>query len=368
MPNFRETLDIIHQMGENIAQGTARQNAYEKESTAKKMRAQLGQQVRDGAPMDEQYATLAEIDPKYYADLRAHMLTQQAKPQATTYDDAALDSFNLPPEKRAVAGRLKGKEQSDYLGLANTDRTGDLKEQGAALQAKAEERRMNQTVQGQRGAFIKTFDGVEKEIQNEQRAINKVNEAYKTGSVSGDSVVFNYIARNIAGEKGPLSNDDINRIAARQIGGDFQAALNFTSNNDESKLTPAQRESYAKLLKTAQDNFESYKHEKVKDIVGRAQGDYPLLYSDDSTPDKAVIQRAQKYGYEHRGGGAFEKTVSKTEHTGDYGAALSAAGKIKDEATKAAAVAKIKAFQDAKKPVPQPMLDKINAMSSSGAQ
>jgi hypothetical protein len=350
-------MQMIHQMGENISAGTQKQNAYEKENAAAQLRKQLAEQVRSGAPMSEQDATAAEIDPKLYYDRINHYMTQQAKPQPYTYDSTTIDSLNLPPAKREAALRLKGKEQSDYLALANADRNTDVKETGSALSAKAEERRMNQTVQAQRGAFIKSHDTIEKELQKEQRQNENVAMALKQNSTAADAIVFNYIARAVAGEKGPLSDGDVNRLISKAFEGDVQKFNNWVASGTTSTLSEDQRKAYNDIVGGAVKNFEAYKEGKLSDTVNRAQGDYPLLYGEDGTPDRSIIQRAQKHGYEHRGGGTFEKKLKTTEHAGDYAAPAALAGQIKDPVAKAQAMEAIEHYKSINKPVPQPTLD-----------
>lgn len=243
----------------------------------------------------------------------------------------------MTAEQLRQAGLGLSKEQTDLIGAQKDPEaqfkliSAAQKQQGLDEGKKGEQRRVQETVQKQREKFSSTFDKVEKKLKDEEKQFSQVKSALDKGTLPADALVFNFLARNVAGEKGPLSDSDIARFAGRAFEGDVDKVKNFFAGGSSSVLTADQREAYKDLIKTAYDKFDTYKKDAVQTEIENAAGTYPKLF--ERGVDKSIAERAKRFGYEAKDG-KLTKTETK-QIKGPMASLINAASKIKDPAVRA---------------------------------
>jgi hypothetical protein len=311
--------------------------------------------------MEDRYATIAEYDPKLYGDHLNTYMNQQSKPKKPLYTTEQAKGFGLTPsEESALLSIQDPDKQEKYVDNLMSKRSAGVQAEGLDIKKSDAAIRERKEVQTQRSAFTGAFNKIEADLQKEERALLNVKDAIKRGDNASDAIVFNWVARAVANEKGPLNEGDIQRLKNETFEGKAEQFSNWLKGGTITNLTEAQRKSFADIVGAAEKRFGDYKSERIHDVVGRASIDQPLLFDESGAPDKAISVRAEKYGLEHKGGGAFERKATKTtEISGDYAAPAASAGKISDPKLKSQALDAIKSYQSAGKPVPQATLDMI---------
>lgn len=347
MPTLRDYLLTLQGVQESTGQFAKSAADYRKSVDEQALKQRLPQLLESGADLSQLAAGVAPFDPSSALAIRLKQLEGQ-KSAKTIYSDAAVDALpGLKPETKAAAKGLQGQERMEFIGDAMKGAGVERGDLLAGVALDSEKRRGEKEIQNQRGAFQKIFNDFEKNVESERRSLSKVEKAFAQDSVTGDSIVFNFIARNVAGEKGPLSNDDINRIVARQIGGDFTSALNFVSNNDASKLTKEQRNSYRNLINVAKDNFEDYQSQTAARIINDSSGDYPLLYTSGGTPDETIRKRAERFGINVGGGSvSTPKKTKEVDGASAVGRLINLANQLPDGPEKQAALKNLSSKKD----------------------
>lgn len=269
--------------------------------------AQLGQtrdlsnQLRDlgssGLDEDKQAIARSLIASRDAKGLRDFMTAEKAPKIGQGYADF-LKAEGIQAPDSLMEGLAKADNATARAGFNDIlDYTNAKKNRAQAGQfSAAEQRRQDQFKQQQMKDWAKDFNKLNDSIEQEDRAFSKVQEAIKQGTLPADAVVFNFLARNLAGEKGPLSDQDRAQFIARAFGGDMQKFQNFLSGKSTSVLQPAQRKAFQQLVGTAARNFEKYKDEAVGERLSRAN-DYMDLVKDGKI-DPRIERRAKQWGFE----------------------------------------------------------------------
>ena len=160
-----------------------------------------------------------------------------------------------------------------------------------------EYRRNKQFIQGQRTALNSELSKISKNIRETDELYNNVKDAMAKGTLPADAVVFNFLARKLANEKGPLSDSDRAQFISRAFEGDKQKFDNFISGASTSPLTDEQRQAFKDLIDQSVKNYEKVKASAVEDTLSQAIGGKPDLFTD--TADKLATDFAKKYGFEY---------------------------------------------------------------------
>lgn len=304
-----------------------------------RQRYDAGQKLRHDLPEMVQNRDISGITGGAYAagDPRAIdiILQNMTKPTQAKLTAEQIPSWVPEEEKQKIITAPTLDAQQLLMGSMQKD----ISENRQQLDA---ERRSREEKQKQRNLFTSRFDKEDSELREEERTIAKVKESIKLGQMPADAVVFNFLARGVAGEKGPLSNDDIRRFAARAFEGDMQKVQNFVAGGTTSVLTDEQRAAYQDLVNVAVKNFDEYRDRRTGELFARSTTDFPLLQSDDGY-DKAITQRAKDRGFEVQGSAFVKKAAPRSAH---HSAAdlLNTANKIPDEGRRASAIRAIKSY------------------------
>lgn len=265
-------------------------------------------------------------------DIAASAMAGQLMPKNKTpiMTEEQLSAL-IPADKAKVAAGLPTYDQQEAFVKATQQNV-------------AESRRDEQTTFGQLKDFKAGFDKKANEIRQERMMFANVKDAIKRGSLPADSVVLNFVARRVAGEKGPLSDSDISRLQAATGQGTAQGLANWLAGTPVSKWTDEQREAYMALVKGATDRYEGWVDETIGTSISNALIDYGRL-NGKRGPDESIVKRAKDFGFKIEGDRVI-KEGKKLTGTGAKAEALQIANSIEDSAAKASALRAIERAGD----------------------
>lgn len=249
---------------------------------------------------------LAKFDPNKAGEIA---LAQSIKNKGNTpMTPQAIDALKLPQPAKDVLKQMKSMDQQQ----------GYIKDFGTTEQVAVQEfergRRMKRAEATQIKDFRTHFRKVEDEVMQDQKQLDKTYEALKQGTVPGDAVVFNMLARKVGEEKGPLSEGDVARFINKAFAGSTQKFENWVSGDPKSQLTDDQKAAYKDLLDLAYKNWKEYKDVKIGRNLADSLTDYNMI-TDKGTPDKAIMESAKRHGFEFKDG-KFVKGKTTTTLTG----------------------------------------------------
>jgi len=203
--------------------------------------------------------------------------------------------------------------------------------------AAGEKREMFDSSQGRltkNEKYVKPFETFRKDLANETKLLDseanslvKAQSLLAMGKLPADSAVVNYMARQVGGEKGPLSDQDRAAFLARSLNGTETQMLNFLTSGDETKLTDDQRATYKSMLKTTAANIDKFRGQRVNQRLTEFQASHPEFSVDEAGGlEKGFAGVAKSYGHSFKDG-SFVREGIKKEYTGDYGKVIDGAKK-----------------------------------------
>ena len=202
-------------------------------------------------------------------------------------NDEVIDSIaginNLPTQEKFILDYSVGGRQE-------TRRKQQAGQFGATFGEK-----LTKAKDDQRKAFISGIEEVEKPYKEFEEGYKNVQGALSTRSKTGDAIVFNFVARSIGNEKGPLARDDIQRLIQETFGMKAAELQNYLQGKDVSVLSPAQRETLYKIVEIAFNNKAETLQQNLSERFSNAPADYPRLFEGGS-PDASVRNRLSKFG------------------------------------------------------------------------
>jgi hypothetical protein len=215
---------------------------------------------------------------------------KQAQPLMTASQINANGGYT-PAQKKELIAAQTAEQQND---LARQYASGNA----SVREGEAENRRIKETVQKQRNALSSELSKISKNIRESDELFSNVKDSLAKGTLPADAVVFNFLARKLAGEKGPLAVQDREQFVNRAFGGDLQKAANFFSGESTTVLSPEQRQAFKDLVNQSVKNYERVKASSIEDTLTQAIGGKPDLFTDKA--DRLATDFAKKYGYEFK--------------------------------------------------------------------
>lgn len=290
--NYLETLAVGNQAGENFAKSA---QELRQQAALQQFAAQVPQlaQNQDVGGIVSGALSYGNQTPLNELLKNAMNPTKNKAP----YTEQQLVAQGLEADKAKVIKDLPFDQQKDAIDNIAATKSRGISERGVAVSEENAARNLREETQKQRNLVAKNFKEVETKFRDEDRAISKIGEAFNQKTLPSDAVVMNYIARNIAGEKGPLSEGDIKRIVGDSFYGDLTAAENWIKGATSSKATPEQRAAYKQLLDIAKTNFDTYRQQAVYDTFQQALEDNPKLKANGKL-DNQIILKADRLGYD----------------------------------------------------------------------
>lgn len=128
------------------------------------------------------------------------------------------------------------------------------------------------------------------EFNNTDKQYSSVKSALEQGTAPSDAVVFNFLARNVAGEKGPLSDQDREQFRGKYGEETYNKVVQYFTSEGKSTLTAPQRAAFKELVAMSVNNYETYKAQEINDLFS-AGSNLPQIYKD----GKFVDKNAKKY-------------------------------------------------------------------------
>lgn len=213
-------------------------------------------------------------------------------------DPSLLDALSIIPEKDAIG----------FLGLAQRkaqgDRTGDQKDESIGIARAAQDRLLEKEWQAQAGNFKQDISKFEKEVADQAKALSSVKSALTTGTKPSQSIVENFVLRNLAGEKGPLSDSDRASVAAKAGFNTFVDFQNYITANPSNTWSEAQTDAFKDLVNMADAKFAAYKDQRATDIL--SQSNLLAKFSGSERGQKLKDEFAKRHGFEG-GNGTYKK-------------------------------------------------------------
>ncbi len=266
------------------------------------------------------------------------------------------------PEVIQAAAALPLQQAQMLANQARTAKSADIaqgqRNEGLGLQRQGQQRLQEKMLQDQRNLAGSDLKALEKDFNEQEKAIRNVKSALSKGSQPSQSIVENFTARTLAGEKGPLSNEDRAALKSKAAFNTYQDMVNYVTGTPVGNWTDDQRAAFQDLVNLADKNFDKDKTQKIMDWQGRTE--YQKLASGDDYFKKTVDKTLSKYGIEKDPTGNLVKKISEKKVTlgqetpiGEY---LTI---VKDEALKADIQGVIDAYKG--KPIPKNIMDSIRA-------
>jgi len=237
-------------------------------------------------------------DMSLLRQLASNQQEAQLKPKAVPFTESQLIAQGVPADKAKVFGQLPDLTmQKEAVANYESTRSAGLTNQSLSLQRDAQNRLADESVQKQRSASGKIIGDWEKNDAEEKRAIEKVNAALKSNSLTGDAIVVNFIARAMAGEKGPLAEGDITRLIGTSFAGDAARAQNYLQSIAQPTASAEQRRVYKQLLEMAQSNYSKWRGDSAGRAFSQAIENNPKLARDGKL-DPSLKNKAKRLGIE----------------------------------------------------------------------
>ncbi len=230
-----------------------------------------------------------------------------------------------------------------------------MKAEGLNLQRMGQDRLARQELQQGLNVFGNDIKAAEKDIREQASALGTVKQALKAGTKPAQSIVENFLLRNVAGEKGPLSDSDRASFAAKSGFNTFQDAQNYFTGVPATNWTDAQQKAFEDLVNIAEQKAVIGKDKQILDVLGKSE--LQLVASNDPKGQKEIEKYAKKYGFEKSDGQWSKKVSEKKVPISNETPATELVAVIKDPVKKAQAEAALQAF--AGKKIPDKLLEKL---------
>jgi len=272
-------------------------------ASALRQQAQM-QELASAAPELMNQGKFAEVasmaagagDMSMLRDLAGAQIKAQAKGPEARFTKDQLITQGVPADKAEVFAQLPDLTmQKEAVSNYEATRTAGMTRENIGLQTKAQERLAEESVQKQRASSGKIIGDWEKNDSEERRAIEKVNAALKSNSLTGDAIVVNFIARAMAGEKGPLAEGDITRLIGTSFAGDAARAQNYLQSIAQPTASAEQRRVYKQLLELAQSNYKTWRGDSAGRAFSQAIENNPKLAKDGKL-DPSLKNKAKRLG------------------------------------------------------------------------
>lgn len=265
--------------------------------------ADLAQRAPELLQSGQQAELLAQLSPldggaglreAAFAGLKAQ--NQPQEPGALSAEQLLALDPNLRPEQVEVLAGIQDPNQQRQFTRSLVQQP----REDAARRREAQQRIGQSERSAKRQELFKwadDFNKLEKDISEERRSLEKVKAAMASNTIPGVAVGLNFIARNMAGEKGPLSNDDLTRLRGKYAESTLKEIQNYFSGNGEPPITAEQKAAYNEIIGIAEKNFGDYQTRAIGERLERINA-YDALTGDRKLPAE-VRRRAKKYGFEY---------------------------------------------------------------------
>jgi hypothetical protein len=355
---------------QDVTSVTDRMKAMEREKALQDAYGMAPEMIRAGQGL-EAGAMLAQAGggPQVLLD----QMRAQPKSQASPINPALLQQFGVDPTI------LEGLSPEQQLSTAKA--LGGQKLQ--ARNISMGERAQGRLERGEYGKPEKWFDdskkgirAIESQIADLDKTFNNVKGALDAGTQPADAIVFNFLARFVAGEKGPLAEGDINRLKGKYGAEDYNKVMQYITSEGKSTLTPQQRAAYQELYDMTVKNYDQYKEDLIgNQLTDALRYEGTLFNPETGKLNKRAERYFKKFGYEVESidgdFSAVKKTQKREVIDANAKSAVSSTGggqetevtklvdQIKDPTQKAQAQAAIQAYKG--KAVPEALMQRIKA-------
>lgn len=259
---FQSGAQAFQRMGQDEAKAKFQQRlmeigpaAIKGDTAAQGELLQLGS--ASGMDLNQTFGMLVQMQPK-----------QVQQPIGLERADVLLKEFEKKPDivkvQRDIISKLtEGEAQKSIRSL----RSQLVNEQRQGQQAAAEGRRQAESIESKLDDPKKLLSNVDQQAREFKTALEVAQSSLTGNSALDENIVFNFIARNVSGEKGPLSDSDIARVKPKTFQGTVQEFRAYLSGVPVERWTPEEREAAKAMFKRAQEKKETGFKERKKEIL-----------------------------------------------------------------------------------------------------
>ncbi len=294
---LREYLNTLQSGADLSASALETSNKLRQQAQLQDLAAQSPELIRQGRFEDVAAMAAGAGDMTLLRQLADKGMESKLKPEAKAFSAQDFMAQGIPKEKAEVFAKLDPTLQKEAVSNYEASRTAGISQQSINLQADAQQRLKEEQVQKQRTSSGKILGDFEKDVAEENRAIEKVTAALNSNTLTGDAIVLNFIARAMAGEKGPLAEGDIKRLIGTSFAGDVAGARNYVQSLASSTASPEQRKVFKQMLEIAKENFGTWRQGAAVKAFSQAVENNPKL-SEGGKLDKQIKLKAERIGYD----------------------------------------------------------------------
>lgn len=309
-------------------------------------RADLYNQIRSGTP-DQQSQAAANLS---YLESQAGIKDPYAPEigKMVFPDKSTKSAYSIDAVKQLMPDATP-EEQYKFANQSREAQDAILKQRQAATHEAGVQSRFEKsqgtTVSGQENKQeTKAFDVLNKTkdaFREKDYGLKEIRQALDRNTAIADNLVFNYVARQIGGEKGPLNEGDIQR-AQGIIGfqGKAEEAKAFFTGKNYEKLSPDQKSELRGIVENNAKNFAEKKAVALAQDLNDLYSSQSKLRDADGNPVgilKSTLNELKKdkipvtFDPQTK---SFVVDKSTTEHTGGTQNLIKSASAIKDPAVK----------------------------------
>lgn len=285
----------------------------------------------------QQASQFGKVPPQ----MEAAVIREAVPKTAGLGEDQINTMSGFTPEQKKMAASLAGDEiaQKRYMdqvtGMAKANQT----EYGRNSR---HEDTMDFRSQAMKGNAVKELQNTEKQYIKEKAASKEITDLMDNGNTVTDNAMSHYIARAIVGDKGPIREQELQRIAS-VVGaeGTYESLMAHVTGKLFSTMTPEVRKQLQDIVTNRAKNIDSIYGQQAAGQLANAHSNYQVLQNDDGTPGKTLSDmhnRFKKMGlpinYNDKTM-TYEYGVGTNSHTGDKKALIDAASAITDPNAKA---------------------------------
>lgn len=343
-------LAALRSSGESAQLGLARLAEAEKLRAQGRIAAEAPALLEAGNynELASQYAGLG--DAAMVRDIMQQQMKAKAKASEAgtgfTAEQLKISDPNLTDAQAQMVSALPADEQRQWLRAIQLP-----KEAGQRINismANLGERQTSRE-ESNKEMWIKETSKLRSDLRAEESSLRKVKAALEQGTVPADAVVFNFLARSVAGEKGPLSDQDRAVFMGKYGEKTYNEVLEYIRGRGESTLLPEQRQAFKDLVELAANDYDRRREASLKEQLTKAF-DYNLYSKKDGKVefDPAVRRQAKELGFkesfDEEGMPVFSKVIKK--EAADANTTQSNAGSVRQAPSEGAKKESGQAFQE----------------------
>lgn len=241
-------------------------------------------------------------------------LAAQAKPTSSPFKLPELQTLYPSASQEALQTIANINNRDDQVKVGGQLTNAYNAQVGAGLRREGINLSKDKDVQGQREDFIKGYKEIDKPYKEFEQKYANALAGLKDATKSGVGITLGFVARTLADEKGPLANNDIDRLVQQGFGKTLKEFRNSISQEDKTTLDESQLKTFQRLLEVAKSNKDKYFQEDLRETFQNAPYDFPKLFMNGNL-DNSVRNRIGQKGINFNVGSDGKLNLSSGQKT-----------------------------------------------------